>query len=287
MKKENLKEKTYEELRKIASKKKIEGRSKMNKDKLIKAILKNKPKSGGGQGPSKGYIPVESEEVEEVVEEEERQQQRPPNRNFPQYSKLPPELRRSVANFLPVSNFVELKQVNKSIPKRNGKNFEFNFERINNIQDFNRLMDLSNTFNGKANILNLYISDNFTQNLLILESLYSKYNINTIEWNSTTNYKRIILPKSLKRLILLNYNIAITRFDLPQDLEYLELGHNYREGLIVPNSLKDLVIVSNHPDIAGIRRSKPRLQISLLTPLSTPSPPPLNNENNHRSYENY
>lgn len=46
MKKESLKEKTYEELRKLASKKKIEGRSKMKKDELVKAILKSQKGSG-------------------------------------------------------------------------------------------------------------------------------------------------------------------------------------------------------------------------------------------------
>ncbi len=49
MNKENLIKKTYEELRKIATKKKIEGRSKMNKNELIKAIQKTmKKKNGGG-----------------------------------------------------------------------------------------------------------------------------------------------------------------------------------------------------------------------------------------------
>ncbi len=36
-----LKEKTVEELRKMASKKKIEGRSKMNKAQLVRALQKN------------------------------------------------------------------------------------------------------------------------------------------------------------------------------------------------------------------------------------------------------
>ena len=40
MKIDNLTNKTYEELRKIASKKKIKGRSKMNKKELIKSIKK-------------------------------------------------------------------------------------------------------------------------------------------------------------------------------------------------------------------------------------------------------
>ena len=35
-----LKEKTVEELRKMASRKKIEGRSKMNKEELVKALKK-------------------------------------------------------------------------------------------------------------------------------------------------------------------------------------------------------------------------------------------------------
>ncbi len=48
MKIDNLKDKTYEELRKIASKKKIEGRSKMNKSQLIKSIKKNVKIMKGG-----------------------------------------------------------------------------------------------------------------------------------------------------------------------------------------------------------------------------------------------
>jgi hypothetical protein len=42
-----LKEKTVEELRKMASKKKIEGRSKMNKAQLVKALSKKKKMVGG------------------------------------------------------------------------------------------------------------------------------------------------------------------------------------------------------------------------------------------------
>jgi transcription termination factor Rho len=60
MKKVSLKEKTYEELRKIASKHKIEGRSKMNKNELIKALQKtmkkkDSTKTGGGSFMSRAY----------------------------------------------------------------------------------------------------------------------------------------------------------------------------------------------------------------------------------------
>ena len=44
-----LKEKTVEELRKMASKKKIEGRSKMNKAQLVRAL--SKMKGGGNNNP--------------------------------------------------------------------------------------------------------------------------------------------------------------------------------------------------------------------------------------------
>ena len=43
-----LKEKTLEELKKMASKKKIEGRSKMNKAQLLRALSKSKKMRGGG-----------------------------------------------------------------------------------------------------------------------------------------------------------------------------------------------------------------------------------------------
>jgi hypothetical protein len=42
-----LKEKTLEELKKMASKKKIEGRSKMNKAQLVRALSKSKKMRGG------------------------------------------------------------------------------------------------------------------------------------------------------------------------------------------------------------------------------------------------
>lgn len=42
-----LKEKTLEELKKMASKKKIEGRSKMNKAQLVRALSKSKKMTGG------------------------------------------------------------------------------------------------------------------------------------------------------------------------------------------------------------------------------------------------
>ncbi len=45
-------EKTVEELRKMASKKKIEGRSKMNKAQLIRALSKSKKKVGGALSES-------------------------------------------------------------------------------------------------------------------------------------------------------------------------------------------------------------------------------------------
>ncbi len=70
MKKESLKEKTYEELRKLASKKKIEGRSKMNKKELVKAILKKtsiKRKIMKG-----GSMPFTSDIVEKIISGEIR-----------------------------------------------------------------------------------------------------------------------------------------------------------------------------------------------------------------------
>lgn len=62
----NLKNKTYEELRKIASKKKIKGRSKMNKKELIKSIKKMK---GGGNKEDKQYRFYEL--IEEIVPKNE------------------------------------------------------------------------------------------------------------------------------------------------------------------------------------------------------------------------
>ncbi len=268
MKKESLKEKTYEELRKIASKKKIEGRSKMNKEELVKAILKKskkkiiKPKNGGGSLISRTL-------VHENENENENENLEPVK--FKNYSQLPTELRQHISNFLPIQNFSKLKKINKSLYKRN-RNETIIFETIRNINDYNRIMDILNLYNRKVNIHELIIYNNFTSYINDkLYLLYNKCNIRIIRWIVEIPNISLILPRSLKELYLENYNSPISALNLPQDLEILNMGTKFKLDFFCSHNslvkLRRLMIVGDNPHIDLIRtRFRGRFSVNTLIP---------------------
>ncbi len=261
MKKEILNNKTYEELRKIASKKKIEGRSKMKKSELIKAILKEskKKKSQKGSGlyntiknktgkiigsllprlPYRNLPEGEPGYYNEFTGEFINFNNLPKNnssktiqpnnikeennvRKIKIINELPSNVTRFITNFLPVENLHTLKNTSTKF----NIGLVLDRQKIFSNNDLNFLNSSLNNLNKKKkNIINKLSIDGNNIDINKLQRLYQYFDVNEIVWNSTDEILKDSLPINLKSLELLNYQNPLLPGVLPINLKIIEIKY--------------------------------------------------------------
>ncbi len=264
MNKENLIKKTYEELRKISSKKKIEGRSKMNKNELVKAILKNKKnnkKSGGTQinnNPSTHNMKSDNNRYKKLLFLLKRYDKEGKIEDLQEMMKLLPPLHTHVLpplhthgiNYNNLKNKKSFSNLYSQLPPELKYHvvsyvpIEIYHIKIKNNEEISNLI---NSFKrkkreGRTILVKELRIEGFNINFQLLEELFTLITIKRLDWKNLSSFKVGFLPSSLEELSSRSLMQRLEVGTLPPSLKELSLFNFYLNLNIgvLPSSLEYL-----------------------------------------------